>query len=99
MEQQNISMPSILAKSFMRPRGNLGDQKKLEVLAHLERLESRVLLVPNQLIFQAAEYKAKFPISSADCIALASALEYEAAIVTCDPDFSKVQHRVEILWV
>jgi len=70
----------------------------LEVLAHLERLEFRVLPVPNQLIFQAAEYKAQFSISFADCLALASAVEHKAAIVTGDPDFKKVQHMLEILW-
>ena len=75
-----------------------GDQKKLEFLANIERLEFRVLPVPNQLIFQAAIYKAQFPISYADCFVLASAVEPKAAIVTGDRDFKKVQHMVEILW-
>ena len=87
-----------LGEIIYATKREFGDQKKLEVLAHLERLEFRVLPVPNQLIFQAAEYKAQFSISFADCLALASAVEHKAAIVTGDPDFKKVQHMVEILW-
>jgi len=87
-----------LGEIIYTTKREFGDQKKLEVLAHLERLEFRVLPVPNQLIFQAAEYKAQFSISYADCFALASAVEHKAAIVTGDPDFKKVQHMVEILW-
>ncbi len=78
---------------------DFGDQKKLEVLAHLERLNFRILPIPNQLIFQAAEYKAQFSISYADCFALASAVEHKAAIVTGDPDFKKVEHVAEIFWI
>lgn len=76
-----------------------GDQKKLEVLAHIERLNFRLLPIPNQLIFQAAEYKAQFSIPYADCFVLASAVEHKAVIVTGDPDFKKVKHVAEILWV
>jgi len=87
-----------LGEIIYMTKREFGDQKKLEVLANIERLEFRVLPVPNQLIFQAAEYKAQFPISYADCSALASAVEHKAGIVTGDPDFKKVQHMVEILW-
>ena len=76
-----------------------GDQKKIEVLAHIERLNFTVLPVPNSLIFQAAEYKAQFSISYADCFALASAVEHKAAVVTGDPEFKKVEHLVEVVWV
>jgi len=76
-----------------------GDQKKLEVLANIERLQFTVLPVPNTMIFQAAEYKAQYSISYADCFVLASALEHKAVIVTGDPEFKKVGHLVEIIWV
>ena len=76
-----------------------GDQKKLEVLASIERLHFRILPVPNELIFQAAEYKAQYSISYADCFTLASAIEHDATIVTGDPEFRRVEHLAEILWV
>ncbi len=76
-----------------------GDQKKLEVLANIERLNFTLLSVSNHLVFQAAEYKAQYNISYADCFTLASAIEHKASIVTGDPEFKKVEHLVEIVWV
>jgi predicted nucleic acid-binding protein len=76
-----------------------GDQKKLEVLAAIERLDFTILPVPNPLIFQAAEYNAEYSLSFADCFALASAIEYRAILVTGDPEFKKVEHLVEIVWL
>ncbi len=88
-----------LGEIIYATKREFGDQKKLEVLANMERLEFRVLPAPNQLIFQAAEYKAQFSISYADCFGLATAVEHKAVLVTGDPDFKKVQHLVEILWI
>lgn len=76
-----------------------GDRKKIECLAAIERLGIEILSVPNELIFRAAEYKAEFSISYADCFALASALENKAALVTGDPEFKKVEHLVKVIWV
>lgn len=76
-----------------------GDQKKIEVLANIERLNFTVLPIPNNLIHQAAEYKAQYSISYADCFVLASATEHKAIIVTGDPEFEKVEHLAEIFWV
>jgi ribonuclease VapC len=76
-----------------------GDQKKIEVLAHVERLGFRILPVPNDLVFRAAEYKASFSMSFADCFALASAIEHVAVLVTGDPEFRAVEHLVTIAWV
>jgi ribonuclease VapC len=76
-----------------------GDQKKIEVLAHVERLGFRILSVPNDLVFRAVEYKAAFSMSFADCFALASAEEHGAVLVTGDPEFRAVEHLVTIAWV
>ncbi|OGW32600.1 MAG: twitching motility protein PilT [Nitrospirae bacterium GWC2_42_7] len=88
-----------LGEIIYSTKREFGDQKKIEVLAHIERLKFTVLPVPNSLIFQAAEYKAQFSISYADCFALASAVEHKAAVVTGDPEFKKVEHLVEVVWV
>ncbi|MCR4321524.1 MAG: PIN domain-containing protein [Candidatus Brocadiaceae bacterium] len=53
----------------------------------------------NNLIFHAAEYKAQYSISYADCFILASAIAYKAVIVTGDPEFKKVEHLVNITWI
>ena len=78
---------------------NFGDQKKIEILAHIERMGFTILPVPNNLIFQAAEFKAEYSISFADCFALASALEHKAVIVTGDPEFRKVEHLARVVWI
>jgi predicted nucleic acid-binding protein len=76
-----------------------GDRKKIECLAAIERLGIEILSVPNELIFRAAEYKAEFGISYADCCALASALENKAALATGDQELKKVEHLVKVIWV
>jgi len=88
-----------LGEIIYSTKREFGDQKKLEVLASIERLDFTILPVPNSLIFQAAEYKAEYSMSFADCFALASAIEHKAALVTGDPEFKKVGHLVEIVWL
>jgi predicted nucleic acid-binding protein len=88
-----------LGEIIYSTKREFGDQRKLEVLANIERLKFTVLPVPDALIFQAAEYKAQYGISYADCFALASAVEHKAIIVTGDPEFKKVEHLIEVVWV
>jgi len=88
-----------LGEIIYSTKREFGDQKKFEVLANIERLKFTVLPVPNALIFHAAEYKAQYGISYADCFALASAVEHRAIIVTGDPEFKKVEHLIEVFWV
>src|SRR4030067_2921511 len=88
-----------LGEIIYSTKREFGDQKKLEVLANIEKLNFTILPVPNSLIFQAAEYKAQYSMSYADCFALASALEHKVAVVTGDPEFKKVEHLVKIVWV
>jgi ribonuclease VapC len=71
----------------------------LEVLANIERLNFTILSIPNNLIIRAAEYKAQYSLSYADCFALASAVEHKAILVTGDPEFKKVEHLVDIVWI
>jgi ribonuclease VapC len=88
-----------LGEIIYSTKREFGDQKKLEVLANIERLNFTILPIPNPLIFQAAEYKAQYTLSYADCFALASAVEYKAALVTGDPEFKKLEHLVDIVWI
>ena len=76
-----------------------GDTKKLEVLSRVHQLGFKILPVPNSLVFKAAEIKAEYPMSYADCFALASALEHSAILVTGDPDFKKASRIVNIQWI
>jgi len=58
-------------------------------------------VVPNTLqdVLDAARIKATHSISYADCFVVATALKKDAAIVTGDPEFKKVQKTVEIEWM
>ncbi len=58
-------------------------------------------VVPNTLqdVLEAARIKATHSISYADCFVVATALKKDAAIVTGDPEFKKVQKTVEIEWM
>jgi len=87
-----------LGEIIYSTKREFGDQKKIEALANIERLNFTILPIPNALIFQAAEYKAQYSISYADCFTLASAIEHKATIVTGDPEFKKVEHIISIIW-
>ena len=76
-----------------------GLQKKLDVLMNIGRMGIVVLPVPNDLVFKAAELKARYSMSYADTFAVASAIEHDATLVTGDPEFRPVEHMVKILWV
>ena len=88
-----------LGEIIYSTKKEFGDQQKVEVLANIERLNFTVLPVSNALVFQAAEYKAQYSISYADCFILASAVEHKAMIVTGDPEFKKVGDLVDIIWI
>ncbi len=53
----------------------------------------------DEIIWQTAEIKAKHPMSLADCFAVATALQHNAAILTGDPEFKSVQDIVQIEWM
>jgi ribonuclease VapC len=52
-----------------------------------------------EIIESASELKARHALSYADCFAAATALKHEAAIVTGDPEFRKVEHLIDIEWI
>lgn len=71
-----------------------------------EEIFSSFLLLPVErvpadfeLVLDAARIKARFPVSYADCFAVATALRHEAPIVTGDPEFKRFQGQVPIEWI
>jgi predicted nucleic acid-binding protein len=46
---------------------HFGEHRKIEALAHIERLGFVTLSASNDVIFEAAEHKARYSISYADC--------------------------------
>ncbi|MCX6375230.1 MAG: type II toxin-antitoxin system VapC family toxin [Armatimonadetes bacterium] len=62
-------------------------------------LPVRAIPVSEDLVWEAAEIKARNPLSYADCIAVAAARREGAALVTGDPEFKRVEGMVCIKWL
>lgn len=60
-----------------------------------------ILIKPNSFdhVIEASKIKARYPLSLADCFAVATAVRENAAILTGDPEFKHVQKLVEIEWL
>ena len=80
-------------------RRRFGDEKKIEALSRIYQLGFTVLSIPDSLVFQAAELKAQYALSYADCFALACCINQAAVLVTGDPEFKTVAHLVNIEWI
>ena len=59
----------------------------------------RIVPPASDIILSAAEIKAEYTISYADCFAVATALNFGASIITGDPEFKKVEHLVNVDWI
>ena len=88
-----------LGEIIYMTKRRFGDKKKVELLGRVHQLGIKVLPIPESLVYQAAEFKAEYLISYADCFALACTLEHSAVLVTGDPEFKKVAHLVRIQWI
>ena len=88
-----------LGEIIYMTKRRFGDQKKMEILGRIHQLGFTILPVTEPLVYKAAEIKAEYPISYADCFALACAIEHSALLVTGDPEFKKVDHLVGIEWI
>jgi ribonuclease VapC len=63
------------------------------------RLPITIVLPDEALIWKAAELKAQYPISYADCFAAATALIHNATVLTGDPEFKKMIKVVPVEWI
>lgn len=62
-------------------------------------LPVRAIPVSEDLVWEAAEIKARNPLSYADCFAVAAARREGAALVTGDPEFKRVDGMIRIQWL
>jgi predicted nucleic acid-binding protein len=88
-----------LGEILYMTKRRFGDAKKMEILSRVHQLGIRILSIPDSLVYEAAEIKAQYSISYADCFALACAMGHSAALVTGDPDFKIVAHLAKIIWI
>lgn len=63
------------------------------------QLTIKVIMPSEELIFSASEIKAKYAISYSDCFVAATALKYDASVITGDPEFKKIEDLIRIEWI
>jgi ribonuclease VapC len=77
----------------------LGPEGAKDFMENFLRLPITIVLPDEPLIWKAAELKAQYPISYADCFAAATALIHNAAVLTGDPEFKKLTKVVSVEWL
>lgn len=70
-----------------------------DILEKMRLLPIKIYPCPNDLVLEASEIKAEYPIAYADAFAVATARRENARVITGDPDFKKVKHLVEVEWL
>lgn len=99
-ESSNVFISLInLGEIIYLTKRRFGDEKKIELLSRIYQLGFKIIPVSDALVFQAAELKAQYALSYADCFALACAINHSAVLVTGDPEFKSVEHLVSIKWI
>lgn len=78
-----------------------GLPKAQETLAHIYNLPIEIIDDDRTLALAAAHLKANCPVAYADCFAAALALDKKVALVTGDPEFSKIEadYDLRIEWM
>ena len=73
----------------------------LEALEMVERLPIQFVEANRTLTLAAADIKAQYALSYADCFAAALALQLDAAVVTGDPEFEQLERAgiISIEWL
>jgi ribonuclease VapC len=77
----------------------VGLEEAKNFLENFFRLPLSIINPDSELIWKASEIKAEYSISYADCFAAATALRYEASILTGDPEFKKIESFVAVEWL
>jgi predicted nucleic acid-binding protein len=76
-----------------------GKEKAQEVRDLLIALPLELEPVDFELVTLAAELKAEHNISYADAFCAATAIRHNAILVTGDPEFKSLEHKIDIRWL
>ena len=88
-----------LGEIFYISARRLGENKAEKMLQDIRRLSVKIEGATDKRIMAAARLKARYPISYADGFTVSLAMEFGDSIVTGDPEFKKIEHLVEIIWL
>ena len=90
-----INLGEVYYKTIRR----LGIASAKTQLEQFFELAIQVIPPSSEIILSASEIKAEYAISYADCFAVATALKFDASVVTGDPEFKKVKHLLQVVWI
>ena len=88
-----------LGEVYYKSIRSAGIEKANAFRENFLRLPIQLILPDKELIWKASEIKAANLISYADCFAAATALKYNATILTGDPEFKKLGSMVTVEWL
>jgi len=99
-EEIMIAMATVnLGEVVYRTVRRFDRERAREVLASISQLPIQLIDVDRALALAGAAIKGEHPISYADCIAAALAQRLDAAVVTGDADFRRLEHLVRVEWL
>ncbi len=77
----------------------MGEEFAVRQEVEIFRLPIEFVETDWNLIREAAIIKAEYPIAFADCFTVAIALRKGASVLTGDPEFKKLEVKLNILWL
>jgi len=77
----------------------VGIDRAKNILENFFRLPIHIILPDSDLIWKASEIKAEYAISYADCFAVATAIKFNAHILTGDHELKKTEKLSAVEWI
>ena len=68
-------------------------------MAQFDKYSIKLVEADRGLTYEAAKLKARYKIAYADCFAAALALSLNALLVTGDPEFKMLAHKLSVEWI
>jgi len=76
-----------------------GERHANALLHAVKHMPIELINADEDLTRTAAQFKAHYPISYADCFATALTKLKKAELVTGDPEFKQVEKKIKIIWI
>lgn len=88
-----------LAEVYYLSVRRVGEEQTRLLADQLATLPIQLIATTPDILWQAALVKAQYAVSLADAFAAATAMTFNATIVTGDPEFEAITDLVQIVWI
>ncbi len=101
MEQKAKGFMSVInwGEIYYNTMREQGVEEAEEVLTQFNKYPIQLVEADKNLTYEAAKLKAMYTIAYADCFAAALSSRLKASLVTGDPEFEKLEHKISIEWL